>query len=121
MVSLPEINNTHNFFSEGDKESRPVTLVTQVSLDRIDLLESSLEHWQGPVSVALYVPTKASKSENDDHGWKRWDGSNCFGCRGHGKTLHKTRRKTGTGQVKSRRAANAQRMLCFSSFEKLAT
>ncbi|XP_022084720.1 LARGE xylosyl- and glucuronyltransferase 2-like [Acanthaster planci] len=56
---------------KGDKESQPVTLVTQVSLDRIDLLESTLEHWQGPVSVALYVPTKASKSENDDHGWKR--------------------------------------------------
>ena len=47
-----------------------VTLVTHVSMDRIDILQKIIEHWKGPMSVALFVPTK-SKSADLDHEWKR--------------------------------------------------
>ncbi|XP_038078788.1 LARGE xylosyl- and glucuronyltransferase 2-A-like [Patiria miniata] len=65
--------DVEQFLTDGTQlteGSQPLTLVTQVSLDRIDLLESALEHWQGPISVALFIPTKSSKTDND-HGWKR--------------------------------------------------
>ncbi|XP_033624892.1 uncharacterized protein LOC117288231 [Asterias rubens] len=56
--------------TKADEESFPVTLVTQVSLNRIDLIESTLRDWQGPISIALYVPTK-SLQPDEDHSWKR--------------------------------------------------
>ncbi|RWS31574.1 uncharacterized protein B4U80_07653 [Leptotrombidium deliense] len=36
-----------------------LTLVTQVSMDRMSILEKTLQTWSGPVSLAVYVPVKA--------------------------------------------------------------
>lgn len=35
-----------------------VTLVTQVSMDRLAVLEKTLQTWTSPVSLAVYVPVK---------------------------------------------------------------
>ncbi len=32
-----------------------ITLVTQLSLDRLVLFETLLSHWKGPISAAVYV------------------------------------------------------------------
>lgn len=39
-------------------EEHLLTLVTQVSMDRLNVLERSLQTWTGPVSIAIYVPVK---------------------------------------------------------------
>lgn len=36
--------------------SRPISLVTQCSVDRIDRLSQLLSAWRGPASVAVYIP-----------------------------------------------------------------
>ena len=35
--------------------SKPVTLTTQISFDRIERIENSCSNWQGPLSVAVYL------------------------------------------------------------------
>ncbi|RWS16148.1 Gyltl1B protein-like protein, partial [Dinothrombium tinctorium] len=42
--------------AEASKKS--LTLVTQVSMDRMGILEKTLQTWTGPVSLAVYVPVK---------------------------------------------------------------
>ena len=39
-----------------------VTLVTQASLDRLAVLERSLNSWRGPVSIAVFIPARGSKA-----------------------------------------------------------
>uniref|UniRef100_A0A914WFW9 Glycosyltransferase-like protein LARGE2 n=1 Tax=Plectus sambesii TaxID=2011161 RepID=A0A914WFW9_9BILA len=48
---------THLFIRTFSMEERPadVTLVTQLSMDRLQMLEQLLSQWEGPVSVALYL------------------------------------------------------------------
>ncbi|XP_035209861.1 LARGE xylosyl- and glucuronyltransferase 2-like isoform X2 [Stegodyphus dumicola] len=46
-----------------------VTLVTQVSMDRLSTLERSLHMWDGPVSLVIYVATK--HSEKLEYEWQR--------------------------------------------------
>jgi glycosyltransferase-like protein LARGE len=45
----------------GVKSKRSITLVTQVSMDRLTILEKSLLTWPGPVSLAVYIPVKDMK------------------------------------------------------------
>ncbi|XP_015920345.1 xylosyl- and glucuronyltransferase LARGE2 [Parasteatoda tepidariorum] len=46
-----------------------ITLVTQVSMDRLSALERSLQLWNGPVSLVIYIMSKhADKSEYE---WQR--------------------------------------------------
>ncbi|XP_072019743.1 xylosyl- and glucuronyltransferase LARGE1-like isoform X2 [Amphiura filiformis] len=59
------------FTSDLTEITEEVTLVTHVSMDRIDILQRTIEHWNGPLSVVLFVPTK-SKSEDENHEWKRY-------------------------------------------------
>ncbi|XP_065174464.1 uncharacterized protein LOC135804507 isoform X1 [Sycon ciliatum] len=47
-----------------------VTLVTQASLDRIDVVQRTMQHWHGPVSLVLYVPNTSTLSEPDLE-WKK--------------------------------------------------
>lgn len=42
-----------------------VTLVTQVSMDRLGILERSLSSWDGPVSIAIFIPYKLQNSQDD--------------------------------------------------------
>ncbi|XP_077996785.1 xylosyl- and glucuronyltransferase LARGE2-like [Glandiceps talaboti] len=57
--------------SDTKQDADDITLVTQVSMDRIDVLEKSLEYWNGPMSIVLFVPTK-SETKDTDHEWKRY-------------------------------------------------
>lgn len=47
------------FDSKNDSaKSSQLTLVTQVSLDRISSLETTLQSWNGPVSLAIFIPVE---------------------------------------------------------------
>ncbi|UXI15086.1 heat shock protein [Sarcoptes scabiei] len=49
----------HLFYIEFDYEPSPdgndVTLVVQLSMDRLQMIESLCEHWEGPISLAMYL------------------------------------------------------------------
>ncbi|XP_074660287.1 xylosyl- and glucuronyltransferase LARGE1-like isoform X2 [Tubulanus polymorphus] len=51
------VHRTHLYYISYDYEPRTddVTLVTQLSMDRLQMIESICEHWEGPISVALYM------------------------------------------------------------------
>ncbi|XP_074602877.1 xylosyl- and glucuronyltransferase LARGE2s-like [Brevipalpus obovatus] len=40
---------------EPDPEGNDVTLIAQLSVDRLQMVESLCKHWEGPVSLALYM------------------------------------------------------------------
>ncbi|XP_067137942.1 glycosyltransferase-like protein gnt14 [Centruroides vittatus] len=46
-----------------------VTLVTQISMDRISILERSLTQWNGPISLVVYIPLKGTTKEDVE--WQR--------------------------------------------------
>ena len=41
---------------EADWDWNDVTLVTHASIDKLHLLRKLVSHWQGLISVALFVP-----------------------------------------------------------------
>ena len=43
--------SAHLFQPQGDD----VTLVAQLSMDRLQMLEMICRHWEGPISIALYM------------------------------------------------------------------
>ena len=53
------VRRTHLYYLEYDDSSvsaaADVTLVTQLSADRLQMLELLCEHWPGPISLALYM------------------------------------------------------------------
>ena len=52
------VHRTHLYYLEYDNESvsaSDVTLVTQLSADRLQMLELVCNHWPGPISLALYM------------------------------------------------------------------
>lgn len=38
-----------------DPEGNDVTLVAQLSMDRLQMVEALCKHWEGPISLALYM------------------------------------------------------------------
>lgn len=48
--------------NEQDRPNDRVTLVSQVSMDRMQILERTLINWAGPISLAVHVPVKDLKS-----------------------------------------------------------
>lgn len=40
-------------------QSGEITLLTQVSMDRVQILSKTLNFWQGPVSLAIHIPVKS--------------------------------------------------------------
>ncbi|KAG8189592.1 hypothetical protein JTE90_023660 [Oedothorax gibbosus] len=46
-----------------------ITLVTQVSMDRLSILERSFQLWEGPVSLVVYVTTK--HTDKSAYDWQR--------------------------------------------------
>ncbi|XP_003746329.1 LARGE xylosyl- and glucuronyltransferase 2 [Galendromus occidentalis] len=48
---------THLYYMEYEYPSSPdyVTLVTQLSMDRLQMVEALCKHWSGPISLALYL------------------------------------------------------------------
>jgi len=49
---------THPYYIEYDNSSvsaTDVTLVSQLSANRLEMLEPLCKHWEGPISLALYV------------------------------------------------------------------
>ncbi|OXA53187.1 LARGE xylosyl- and glucuronyltransferase 2 [Folsomia candida] len=49
---------THLFYLDFEYESEDeadVTLVSQLSMDRLQMIESLANHWEGPISLALYM------------------------------------------------------------------
>lgn len=45
--------------------TKDVALVTQLSMDRIPMLQHTLHHWEGPVSLVVHVPIKAGQRDTD--------------------------------------------------------
>ncbi|KAI8494752.1 hypothetical protein Bbelb_273570 [Branchiostoma belcheri] len=71
-TTKPTFHYEHIFnatFSQYKEDT--VTLVTQVSMDRITMLDRIIRHWDGPMAVALYVPTTSEKPDTN-HDWKRY-------------------------------------------------
>ncbi|XP_035694904.1 LARGE xylosyl- and glucuronyltransferase 2-like isoform X2 [Branchiostoma floridae] len=71
-ATKPTFHYEHIFnatFTEYKEDT--VTLVTQVSMDRIAMLDRIIRHWDGPMAVALYVPTTSQKPDTN-HDWKRY-------------------------------------------------
>ncbi|XP_076328863.1 xylosyl- and glucuronyltransferase LARGE1-like isoform X1 [Tachypleus tridentatus] len=52
-------HRTHLYYIEYDYEPSPdgndVTLVAQLSMDRLQMVEALCKHWDGPISLALYM------------------------------------------------------------------
>ncbi|XP_059671918.1 xylosyl- and glucuronyltransferase LARGE1 isoform X2 [Gavia stellata] len=53
------VHRTHLYFLHYEYESASdntdVTLVAQLSMDRLQMLEAICKHWEGPISLALYL------------------------------------------------------------------
>uniref|UniRef100_A0A4W2IB80 LARGE xylosyl- and glucuronyltransferase 1 n=1 Tax=Bos indicus x Bos taurus TaxID=30522 RepID=A0A4W2IB80_BOBOX len=53
------VHRTHLYFLhyeyEPASDNTDVTLVAQLSMDRLQMLEAICKHWEGPVSLALYL------------------------------------------------------------------
>jgi len=52
------VHRTHLYYLEYDNASvsaSDVTMVTQLSADRLQMLELLCSHWSGPISVTLYM------------------------------------------------------------------
>ncbi|KAF7228771.1 xylosyl- and glucuronyltransferase LARGE1 [Nothobranchius furzeri] len=53
------VHRTHLYFLhyeyEPSSDSTDVTLVAQLSMDRLQMLEAICKHWEGPISLALYL------------------------------------------------------------------
>ncbi|KAM9312623.1 xylosyl- and glucuronyltransferase LARGE1 isoform 3-T3 [Gastrophryne carolinensis] len=53
------VHRTHLYFLHYEYEPAPdntdVTLVAQLSMDRLQMLEAICKHWEGPISLALYL------------------------------------------------------------------
>lgn len=52
-LSIPNVWGDHTWYKEDD-----ITLVTQLSADRLHILDLLLDYWPGPVSAAVYVELK---------------------------------------------------------------
>ncbi|KAM7366744.1 hypothetical protein PAMP_014694 [Pampus punctatissimus] len=53
------VHRTHLYFLhyeyESSSDNNDVTLVAQLSMDRLQMLEAICKHWEGPISLALYL------------------------------------------------------------------
>ncbi|KAJ7397610.1 hypothetical protein BTVI_133885 [Pitangus sulphuratus] len=53
------VHRTHLYFLhyeyEPASDNTDVTLVAQLSMDRLQMLEAICKHWEGPISLALYL------------------------------------------------------------------
>ncbi|XP_014871722.1 glycosyltransferase-like protein LARGE1 [Poecilia latipinna] len=53
------VHRTHLYFLhyeyEPSSDQSDVTLVAQLSMDRLQMLEAICKHWEGPISLALYL------------------------------------------------------------------
>uniref|UniRef100_A0A671L3U1 Glycosyltransferase-like protein LARGE1 n=1 Tax=Sinocyclocheilus anshuiensis TaxID=1608454 RepID=A0A671L3U1_9TELE len=53
------VHRTHVYFLhyeyKPDLDNTDVTLVAQLSMDRLQMLEAICKHWEGPISLALYL------------------------------------------------------------------
>uniref|UniRef100_A0A3Q1JKP1 LARGE xylosyl- and glucuronyltransferase 1 n=1 Tax=Anabas testudineus TaxID=64144 RepID=A0A3Q1JKP1_ANATE len=53
------VHRTHLYFLhyeyEPSSDNTDVTLVAQLSMDRLQMLEAICKHWEGPISLALYL------------------------------------------------------------------
>lgn len=69
--SLPEYRliemDSFSILNENKKSNNlnKVTLVSQVSMDRMQILERTLVNWIGPISLAVHVPVKNVKNGLD--------------------------------------------------------
>lgn len=51
------VHRTHIYYLNYSYEATEddVTLVAQLSMDRLQMLETICKHWEGPISLALYM------------------------------------------------------------------
>ncbi|KAH9488917.1 LARGE xylosyl- and glucuronyltransferase 1 [Bulinus truncatus] len=52
------VHRTHLYYldyQEGSTSEDDVTLVLQLSMDRLQMLEMICKHWEGPIAIALYM------------------------------------------------------------------
>jgi glycosyltransferase-like protein LARGE len=61
--ALPFGVNAKTIAPAADSMERGLTLVTQLSLDRLDALAHQVSEWAGPVSAAIYIPHPVGSPE----------------------------------------------------------
>ena len=51
------VHRTHLYYLDFHyiPQEHDVTLVAQLSMDRLQMLETICKHWEGPISLALYM------------------------------------------------------------------
>ncbi len=65
LLPLPKTTNKQQQQSSFSSSHHLVTFVSQLSIDRLPILERSLQTWTGPVSLAIYIPLKGSSTQGD--------------------------------------------------------
>ena len=54
--SVPELESIHEWVSDKSFERESVTLLTQLSIDRLSMLENQCQAWDDPLVAVVYVP-----------------------------------------------------------------
>lgn len=68
ILKTPKSDNQHHQ-NRPQTNKHYLTFVSQLSLDRLSILESSLSTWNGPVSIVIFVPIDNSTKKIQD--WQR--------------------------------------------------
>lgn len=70
---VPELERVLILRSRKEMPKRAVTIVTQLSVERLSMLEQQCAHWPHPISAVVYIPLvkgRISSTEDDE-----WNGS----------------------------------------------
>lgn len=60
--SVPELESIHEWVSQKPFERESITLLTQLSIDRLSMLENQCQAWDDPLVAIVYMPlTKGGK------------------------------------------------------------
>lgn len=54
--AVPELESIHRWTSEKTYERESITLLTQLSIDRLSMLENQCQAWDDPLVAVVYVP-----------------------------------------------------------------
>ena len=68
-VERLKLDHFDDQFDRETDQNDQITLMTQLSMDRIQILARTLTFWQGPVSLAIYIPIKSLNESLLD--WQR--------------------------------------------------
>lgn len=69
-TEVPDLERVLILRSKKQLPPRAVTIVTQLSLERLDMLEQQCAHWPHPIAAVVYIPLVQGKiSSTEDESW----------------------------------------------------